>query len=57
MSVYEQALQQALAQGDPAIPGTADLYLGLAGLHHERGNVAEARQKTCQKARHWARRR
>ena len=44
VSIYDQALQLALAQGDPAIPGTADLYLGLAGLHHERGNVEEAQQ-------------
>ncbi len=44
VSVYDQALQLALTQGDPAIPGTADLYLGLAGLHHERGNVEEAQQ-------------
>ncbi len=41
VSVYDRALQLALTQGDPAIPGTADLYLGLAGLHHERGNVEE----------------
>ncbi len=44
VSIYERALQLALAQGDSAIPGTADLYLGLAGLHHERGNVEEVQQ-------------
>jgi LuxR family maltose regulon positive regulatory protein len=44
VSIYERALQLALAQGDPAVPGTADLYLGLAGLHHERGNVEEVQQ-------------
>ena len=42
LGVYEKALQLALAQGDPAIPGTADIYLGLAGLHYDRGNVEEA---------------
>jgi len=42
--VYEQALSLALAQGEPAIRGTTDIYLGLAELHHEQGDVETAAQ-------------
>ena len=41
---YERSLQLARAQGDPPVPGTADLYLGLSKLYHERGDGAAARQ-------------
>ncbi len=41
---YEQALQLALEQGEPAIRGTTDLYWGLGMLHYERGDVATAKQ-------------
>jgi len=44
ISIYEGQLQLALAQGDPPIPGTADLYLGLSKLYRERGDVEAARQ-------------
>ncbi len=40
--VCEQSLQ--LAQGEPALQGTADLYLGLSRLHHEQGNLETAKQ-------------
>ena len=33
-----------MAQGEPAIPGTADLYLGLSKLYRERGDVEAAGQ-------------
>ncbi len=42
--IYEQALQLATAQGEPALQGTAELYLGLAELHRERGDLDSARQ-------------
>jgi LuxR family maltose regulon positive regulatory protein len=44
ISTYDRSLQLALAQGEPAIPGTADLYLGLSKLYRERGDVQAARQ-------------
>ena len=44
INTYERSLQLALAQGDPPIPGIADLYLGLSKLYRERGDVAAARQ-------------
>lgn len=40
--VYEQSLQLVAGQGEPALRGTADLYLGLGDLHRERGNLEEA---------------
>ncbi|MCP4359906.1 MAG: tetratricopeptide repeat protein [Chloroflexi bacterium] len=42
--IYERSLQLATAQGDPPIPGTADLYLGLGMLAHERGDAEDAKQ-------------
>jgi LuxR family maltose regulon positive regulatory protein len=39
---YQQALQLALAQGEPPIAGTADLYLGLSELYREQGDLAAA---------------
>ncbi len=44
ISIYERTLQLAIAQGEPAIPGTADLYLGLSKLYRERGDVEAAEQ-------------
>ncbi len=44
IQIYERSLQLARAQGDPPVPGTADLYLGLSKLYHERGDVEAARQ-------------
>ena len=44
ISIYERTLQLAMAQGEPAIPGTADLYLGLSKLYRERGDVEAAEQ-------------
>ncbi len=42
--IYEQALQLATAHGEPALQGAAELYLGLAELHRERGDLDFARQ-------------
>ncbi len=42
--IYEQSLQLATTQAGSILQGTADLYLGLAQLHYERGNLAVARQ-------------
>ena len=41
---YENALQLAMEQGEPALRGTAELYLGLSGLYLERGDLEAARQ-------------
>ncbi|MBV9791041.1 MAG: tetratricopeptide repeat protein, partial [Chloroflexi bacterium] len=41
---YKQALQLATAHDGPVLQGTAELYLGLAELHHQRGDLATARQ-------------
>jgi LuxR family maltose regulon positive regulatory protein len=42
--VYQQALQLALAQGEPPIQGTAELYLGLSELYREQGDLSAAAQ-------------
>ena len=44
INIYERSLQLAMAQAEPAIPGTADLYLGLSKLYRERGDVEAAGQ-------------
>jgi LuxR family maltose regulon positive regulatory protein len=44
ISTYERSLQIAMAQGEPPIPGTADLYLGLSKLYREQGDVDAAEQ-------------
>ncbi|MCX6050321.1 MAG: tetratricopeptide repeat protein [Chloroflexi bacterium] len=41
---YAKALQLVLAQGEPLIRGTANLYLGLSELYHEQGNQEVAIQ-------------
>jgi LuxR family transcriptional regulator, maltose regulon positive regulatory protein len=43
ITIYAQALQLALAQGEPLLRGTADLYLGLSELYHEQGDLEAAR--------------
>ena len=44
IKIYTQALQLALAQGEPLLRGTADLYLGLSELYREQGDLAAASQ-------------
>jgi LuxR family maltose regulon positive regulatory protein len=41
---YEQSLQLAMAQGEPVLQGTADLYLELGELQCEQGDLEAARQ-------------
>lgn len=42
---YEQTLRLASAAGGPVLQGTAELHLGLAELHYERGELGLARQQ------------
>src|SRR6266567_2280480 len=42
MSTYEQALQEALGQGEPVLRGTADMYVGLSELHREQNDLHTA---------------
>jgi LuxR family transcriptional regulator, maltose regulon positive regulatory protein len=42
VKTYIQALQLALAQGEPLLRGTADLYLGLGELYREQGDLPAA---------------
>ena len=42
--LYRAYLAAPREQGEPAIPGTADLYLGLSKLYRERGDVEAAEQ-------------
>jgi LuxR family transcriptional regulator, maltose regulon positive regulatory protein len=44
MSTYEHALQLASEQGDPAMRGTADMYVGMSELHLERNDLHAATQ-------------
>ena len=44
VSTYQRSLQLVAEQGEPALLGTADLYLGLGGLHLERGDLDAAIQ-------------
>jgi LuxR family maltose regulon positive regulatory protein len=41
---YERSLQLVKEQGEPVLQGTADLYLGLSGLHLEQGDLGAAEQ-------------
>lgn len=43
VSLYDEKLRYALAQGEPVLQGTAELYLGLAEMSHERGDLDAAR--------------
>jgi LuxR family maltose regulon positive regulatory protein len=42
VSTYQRALQLVAEQGEPVLRGTADLYLGLAELHCEQGDLEAA---------------
>ncbi len=42
VKIYTEVLQLALAQGEPLLRGTADLYLGLGELYREQGDLARA---------------
>jgi LuxR family transcriptional regulator, maltose regulon positive regulatory protein len=44
MRTYEEALQLAYAQGEPVLPGTADIYVGLSELARERNDLGAAQQ-------------
>ncbi len=44
MHTYERALQRALEQGTPTLRGTADMYVGMSGLHRERNDLHTATQ-------------
>jgi LuxR family maltose regulon positive regulatory protein len=41
---YTQALQLVLAQGEPLLRGTTDLYFGLSELYLEQGDLDAAMQ-------------
>jgi LuxR family maltose regulon positive regulatory protein len=42
IGIYERGLQDAPEHNQPALPGTADLYLGLSSLYLEQGNLEAA---------------
>ena len=42
MRIYERGLQLATEQGEPALRGTADMYVGMSQLHCERGELYAA---------------
>ena len=42
MTTYEGALELAMAQGEPLLRGTADLYLGMSELHREHNDLDAA---------------
>jgi LuxR family maltose regulon positive regulatory protein len=44
MRTYEQALQLATEQGAPVLRGTADMHVGMSGLHRERDDLQAASQ-------------
>lgn len=44
MRTYEQALQLALAQGEPVVRGTADVYMGMSEIYLERHDLPAATQ-------------
>ena len=44
MRTYERALQLAMAQGEPVLRGTADMYVGMSELHRERNDLHAATQ-------------
>ncbi len=44
MHTFEQALDLASRHGGRVLRGTADMYVGRAGLHRELGDLAAARQ-------------
>ena len=42
VSICENALRLAMDQGEPVLPGTADLYVGISDLHREWGDIDAA---------------
>jgi len=44
METFERALELAARHGGGVLRGTADMYVGRAGLHRELGDLAAARQ-------------
>jgi LuxR family maltose regulon positive regulatory protein len=42
--IYERGLQLALTQGEPAMRGTADMYVGMSALSRERDELNAATQ-------------
>ncbi len=42
ISIYERALALAMTQGDPTLPGIADLHLGLSELYYEQNKLSAA---------------
>ena len=44
MRTYEHALQLATEHGEPAMRGTADMYVGMSDLHRERNDLEAATQ-------------
>ena len=44
MQTYEQALQLPTKHGQPVLPGMADMYVGLADLAREQGDLQAATQ-------------
>ena len=44
MRTYEEALRLAAEQDGPVLRGTADMYVGMAALHREHGDLATAAQ-------------
>ncbi|MBK9715654.1 MAG: AAA family ATPase [Kouleothrix sp.] len=44
MRTYERALQLAMAQGEPVLRGTADVYMGMSELQRERHDLPAATQ-------------
>ncbi|MDB9525694.1 LuxR C-terminal-related transcriptional regulator [Oscillatoria sp. CS-180] len=44
VNLYKETLLFSTAQGEPVLPGTTDLHLGLSKLYHEQGNEEAAKQ-------------
>ena len=45
MRTYEQALQRVPEQGGPVLRGTADMHVGMSGVHRERNDLHAATQQ------------
>jgi LuxR family maltose regulon positive regulatory protein len=45
MRTYEQALQRVPDQGGSVLRGTADMYVGMSGVHRERNDLHAATQQ------------
>ena len=45
MRTYEQALRRVPEQGGPVLRGTADMYVGMSGVHRERNDLDTATQQ------------